>query len=112
MHLVDKIESPRIVQIDLAKTNQSIRVFGNSGFGGFHILRFHEKKSEALHRIESCDQFLQKRGVAVVMNMNVDQLWRGRLGVERVYQCQNRQDEKGNCFAQGKISDSEFQAGV
>ena len=72
MKAVDQVEYLRVVEFDVAKADQAVRVPGDGGFGALKCLRRGQKKGHTVHSVELGEKLVQKTSLAVVMHVCID----------------------------------------
>src|ERR1700733_5223748 len=80
MKAVNLAENVRIIQPDISKTYQAVRMFPDELSGLRETLGRGQQESQAIRSIQFIKQLFEKPLLAVVVHMHVDKFWRMGLG--------------------------------
>src|SRR5689334_2120603 len=99
MKFVDLLEGPGIVQIDISKSDEMVRVLANKVGRLGEAFRRDQENPDAIRFLELNEHLLQNTGLPIEMFMHVDQSRRNGLSSSRRCQAsqQNFRSALGNC---------------
>jgi hypothetical protein len=91
MEAIYLLQDIRIIQLDIAKTYEAVRMFVDEPGGVRKAVWGCQQKSQAISRIQFVEELFEDLGFAVVMYVNVDEL--GDVGLRQHRQGRQEQNQ-------------------